>query len=69
MYKDIIHNFIFFKKFYNTDFIIQVILALKPIQALRNEKLVKEGEYIEEIFFVKRGVLSFGNSITSYFKK
>ena len=58
MYKDIIHNFIFFKKFYNTDFIIQVILALKPIQALRNEKLVKEGEYIEEIFFVKRGILS-----------
>ena len=32
---------------------IQVILALKPIQALLNEKLVKEGEYIEEIFFVK----------------
>ena len=31
---------------------IQVILALKPIQALPNEKLVKEGEYIEEIFFV-----------------
>ena len=31
---------------------IQVILALKPIQVLPNEKLVKEGEYIEEIFFV-----------------
>ena len=31
---------------------------MKPIQALHNEKLVKEGEYIEEIFFVKRGVLS-----------
>ena len=58
MYRDIIYNFIFFKKFYNTDFIIQVVLAFKPIQALRNEKLVKEGEYIEEIFFVKRGVLS-----------
>ena len=42
---------------------------MKPIQALHNEKLVKEGEYIEEIFFVKRGVLSFGNSITSCFKK
>ena len=58
MYKDIIYNFIFFKKFYNTDFVIQVILALKPIQALKNEKLVKEGEYIEEILFVKRGILS-----------
>ena len=29
-----------------------IILALKPIQALHNEKLVKEEEYIEEIFFV-----------------
>ena len=35
MYKDIINNFIFFKNFNNTDFIIQVILALKPIQAIK----------------------------------
>ena len=58
MYRDIIYNFIFFKKFDNSDFIIQVILAMKPLQASHNERLVNEGEYIEEIYFVKRGVLS-----------
>ena len=58
MYRDVINNFIFFKKFDNTDFVIQVILAMKPIQASHNERLVNEGEYIEEIYFVKRGILS-----------
>ena len=58
MYKGVINNFIFFKNFESTDFIIKVILALKPIQASRNERLVNEGDYIEEIIFVKRGVLS-----------
>ena len=58
MYRDVIKNFVFFKKFDNTDFIIQVILAMKPIQASHNERLVNEGEYIEEIYFVKRGILS-----------
>ena len=58
MYKDIINNFMFFKNFDNSDFIIKVILALKPIQASRNERLVNEGDYIEEIIFVKKGILS-----------
>ena len=58
MYKDIINNFIFFKNFNNTDFIIKVVLSLKPIQVHKNEKLVNEGDYIEEIIFVKKGKLS-----------
>ena len=31
---------------------------MKPLQALHNERLVNEGDYIEEIYFVKRGILS-----------
>ena len=58
MYKDVIHNFIFFKYFNNPDFIIRVLLAFKPNVYSKNEKLVNEGDYIEEIFFVKRGSLS-----------
>ena len=58
MYKDVINNFIFFKKYSNTDFIIRVILELKPYIGVHNERLVKEGEYIEEILFVKKGILS-----------
>ena len=58
MYRNIINNFIFFKNFDNSDFIIRVILAFKPIQASRNERLVNEGDYLEEIIFVKRGKLA-----------
>ena len=58
MYKPIIKNFIFFKNFQNTDFIVRVILAFKPILAYKNDILVNEGDMIEDIMFVKRGVLS-----------
>ena len=58
MYKPIIKNFIFFKNFQNTDFIVRVILCFKPIIAYKNDILVNEGDMIEEIMFVKRGVLS-----------
>jgi len=58
MYKPIIKNFIFFKNFQNTDFIVRVILAFKPIMAYKNDILVNEGDMIEDIMFVKRGVLS-----------
>ncbi len=58
MYKNIIDNFIFFKSFENTDFIIRVLLAFKPFQASKNERLVNDGDYLEEIFFVKRGKLA-----------
>ena len=58
MYKPIINNFIFFKTYSSSDFIIRVILAFRPIFVMKNEKLVNEGDYIEEIVFVKRGALS-----------
>ena len=58
MYKPIIKNFIFFKNFQNTDFIVRVILAFKPILAYKNDILVNEGDMIEDIMFVKRGILS-----------
>ena len=58
MYKPIIENFIFFKNFNNTDFIVRVIMNFKPILGIKNDILVKEGDYLEEIFFVKKGNLS-----------
>ena len=58
MYKPIIKNFIFFKNFQNTDFIVQVITCFKPILAYKNYILVNEGDLIEDIIFVKHGVLS-----------
>ena len=58
MYKPIITNFIFFKNFQNKDFIVRVILSFKAVIAFKNDILVNEGDLLEEIMFVKKGVLS-----------
>ena len=58
MYKPIIKNFIFFKNFNNTDFIVRVILAFKPIIAYKNDILVNDGELVKDIIFVEKGILS-----------
>ena len=58
MYKPIINNFIFFKNFENIDFIVKVILCFKPILAIRNDILIKDGDLVEDIIFVKKGKLS-----------
>ena len=56
MYKPIIENFIFFKSFRNTDFIVRVILAFKPVIAYKNDILVNDGDMVEDIMFVKKGL-------------
>ena len=58
MYKPVIQNFIFFKSFDNKDFVVRVLLAFKPILASKYDVLVKEGDYIAEVIFVKTGILS-----------
>ena len=58
MYKPIIKNFIFFKSFQNIDFIIRVIMAFKPIIAYKNDILLNEGDMVEDIMFVKKGILA-----------
>ena len=58
IYKPIIHNFNFFKDFQNIDFIVKVILSFKPILALKNDILIKNGDLVDEIIFVKKGNLS-----------
>ncbi len=58
MYEPIIKNFIFFKNFDNKDFIVRVIFCFKPILAIRNDILIKDGDFIEDIIFIKRGKIS-----------
>ena len=58
MYKPIIKNFIFFKNFQNTDFIVRVILAFRPIIADKNDILINCNDLVEDIMFVKHGILS-----------
>ena len=58
MYEPIIQNFIFFKNFDNKDFIVSVIFAFNPILAIKNDILIKDGEFVEDIIFVKKGKIT-----------
>ena len=58
MYKSFINGFLFFKNIENREFIVQVISKLKPVLGIKGDTIVKEGEYIEDIIFVKNGILS-----------
>ena len=58
MYKPFVKNFIFFKHIENSDFIAKVVTSLKPLLSFKENILIQEGDFIKEIFFVKKGALS-----------
>ena len=58
MYKPIIRNFHFFKYFENSDFFVKIVTSLKPILSMKDDILIQEGDFIEDIIFIKKGVLS-----------
>ena len=58
MYKPIINNFIIFKGLENSNCIVQLVTAFKPIFAIKNDILIQEGDFIEEVIFVKTGIIS-----------
>ena len=51
-------NFQFFKSFENSDFFLKIITSLKPILSMKDDILINEGDIIEDIIFVKDGVLT-----------
>ena len=63
MYKPFIHNFVFFKNIGNTDFIVKVVTSLKPLLSFKGNILIQEGDYIKEIFFIKKGSISLNINI------
>ena len=58
IYKPIIMNFQFFKSFENSDFFVKIVTSLKPILSMKDDILINEGDIIEDIIFIKKGVLS-----------
>ena len=58
IHKDVITKFIFFNGCENSDFILKVLTHFIPLNSKKNAFLIKEGEIIENIFFVKDGRLS-----------
>ena len=58
IYKPIIKNFQFFKSFENSDFFVKIVTSLKPILSIKEDILIQEGDIIEDIIFIKTGVLA-----------
>ena len=58
IYKPIIENFQFFKSFENSDFFVKIVTSLKSILSMKDDILIQEGDIIEDIIFIKNGVLT-----------
>ena len=58
IYKPIIQNFQFFKSFENSDFFVKIVTSMKPILSMKDDILIQEGDIIEDIIFIKKGVLT-----------
>ena len=63
VYHKCIERFIFFKKCDNTDFISRVLTNFIPLFSMKKALLIREGEIVENIFFVKTGKLSLNASL------
>ena len=58
IYKPIIKNFQFFKSFENSDFFVKIVTSLQPILSMKDDILIQEGDIIEDIIFIKNGILT-----------
>ena len=58
IHRGIVNKFIFFRGCENSDFILKVLTHFIPLYSKKNSFLIKEGEIIENIFFVKDGRLA-----------
>ena len=58
IHKNEIDKFTFFKNCDNSDFILKVLTYFIPVFSKKNIVLVGEGEYFENMFFIKSGRLS-----------
>lgn len=58
IYKPVVNNFIFFKNYQNEDFILKVLKSFIPNIYDRKERIVNAGDFMEEMYFVKKGKLA-----------
>jgi len=58
MHEDIVRSFKFFKYTENEEFIIESLLYFKPTKSVKEDILIKQGDYLEEIIFNKEGKLN-----------
>ena len=58
IYKPVVNNFIFFKNYQNEDFILKVLKSFIPNIYDKKERIVNAGDFMEEMYFVKKGKLA-----------
>ena len=63
IYSKVIKGFTFFRQANNSNFVHQVLTSFIPIVSRKEEIILMEGEFVENISFVKDGLLSLEISI------
>ena len=58
MYKETINNLKIFKNCQNSDFIVRLLTNFIPLFSKKNAILIHEGQSIENIIFIKNGILA-----------
>lgn len=58
MYRKSIKSLNFLKYCQNTDFVIEVMMSLKPTKSYKDEIILNEGDSIKELLILKNGILS-----------
>jgi CRP-like cAMP-binding protein len=66
IFGDFVKNFKFFNTIENSKFIQRIIVAMKQFKVRKDYMLINEGDYIEELLFVKRGVISINKPFQGY---
>ena len=63
IYSKVIRGFTIFKQVNNSNFIHQVLTSFIPIVSRKEEIIIMEGEFVENIAFVKDGLLTLETSV------
>ena len=63
IYKETINNLKIFRKCENSDFIVRLLTNFIPIFSKKNAILIHEGQSVENIIFIKKGILTFQAAI------
>jgi len=57
MNKELITKCRFFKDLFNKEFLAEILNSLKPTILQKNESLIKQGDFVEEVIFIRKGIL------------
>lgn len=57
MNKDLISKCRFFKNLFNKEFLVEILNCLKTTISHENEALIFQGDFVDEVIFIRKGVL------------